>query len=300
MNSQKGSKDALDRLLRETLRDDLPVEVKRRLKARFDRFQKQIGDKQPEREPAGTPRHKPIRIPALRWLPQSGLAAAGIFMIVWGGLLQEGGSSHILAKNISLLRTSVLVKDQVSFCESMICRIELIREGEKNAELIIKWLPPDQTRIDLLNAQGRMIRTAWMIQGDCTVIDYATGEVGSDVDLERVADAYISALAGFIHPARLAERLYDEWLEMRREVRGGCEHRTYRLIPPGKAEEEMDMTVELTVDLCEWLPAAIFASIPPDPPEEDRAATMNLRFEWNTPLSPEEMRPVVRKQNEKA
>ncbi len=289
MNRNNGRKEGVDRLLRETLRDDLPVEVERRMKARSDRCRKEIEDEHPEKSASRTFRPNSIRLPVFRWLPQSGLAAAGIFLIILGGLLQEGGSSHVLAKNISLIRTWVLVKDQVALSESMTCRIERIQEGEKKAGYVIKWLPPDHTRIDLIDARGKTVRTIWMIQGDFTVIDHATGEVASAVDLERVADPYLSAAAGFIHPARLAERLYEEWLETTREIRGDCEQRTYRLHPPGNAEE----AVEMTVNMCDWLPVSVSLAVPSDPSGAHRAAELLLRFEWNTPVSPEEMLPAV-------
>jgi hypothetical protein len=201
----------------------------------------------------------------------------------------------MLTKNISLLRTAVLVKDQVTLSESMTCRIELIREGERNTKFIIKWLPPDRTRIDLHDTQGKAIRTIWTIQGHCTVFDHATGEVTSAFDPELVVGPYLSAVADYIHPARLAERLYGEWLEKRREARGECEQRTYRLSPPGKAEE----AVEMTVDLCEWLPVAVSRAVPYDPPETGRASTLALQFDWNSPVSPEEMIPDVHRQNQK-
>jgi hypothetical protein len=76
--------------------------------------------------------------------------------------------------------------------------------------------------------------------------------------------------------------LDGKWLLKEYKQEGGCEWGTFNVLNPGK-----NIHVEITTDLCTCLPVSMKMSIPASSEKEGKGhILMNVRFEWNPPVSP--------------
>jgi hypothetical protein len=289
----RGRDQEIDRLLRETLRDDPPAGLEQRLERHWEAFQDRASREAVRvRRSAKGGHEDPLRwflLASKRLLPKGALAAAAVGMVVWGILMQAGGSSHVLANNLSLIKTTVLVKDQVSLAPALSCRVE-VSDGSGGGRLayLVQWLPPDLQRVDMWDRDGDPVRTVWVRDQIIIVADRGTERVYSVGDLGQIDDPYLPAILELIQPQELANRLYGEWEESRRELRENCIWSTFQI---ASLDEHRD-TFDLTVDLCDYRPVEIRRVLDASAlSQEGGRVTLHFRLTWDTEIPKERMIP---------
>ena len=273
--------ERIDRLLAGVLQDDLPPEVEDRMKSQMLQFQDKFAKQQRQAWYLGM-------------LPKTALAAAAILMVVIGGLLQAAGPRSTLAENISRVRISLRVSSRVANSTSMLCSVELRQENGESREYVVRWLSTGLKRVDIRPVHQDVLQTIWISETEITVADYARDTVQKFEHLDQLPDPLIPPLLALLSPASLSEFLYGEWQLRRRQLAADCEMKTYAIFSP--QQEEL---MEMTVDLCAFLPVEIQKSIPfplEGPHEEN--AELKIKFQWNAPIPQEVMDPrsgVVKK-----
>lgn len=276
MSEKEQENRGVDELLAETFKDDLPPGVERKMKGQLYQFRRKL------ETPGGAW--------AQRVLPKAALAAAALLMVILGGYLQATGARSILTENISLLETSILVSDQVGRSSSMVCSVELKKECGETKEYHIQWISAGLTRVDIHKTGQETAMTIWLSKSKIVIADYERGAVQEVENIDQVPDNFIKPVLVLLSPERLSEDLYGEWRIKGRQQMGECEWKTYAIIPP-----EQETPLEMTVDLCTYLPLEVQKVIP-DPGKRIVGGKMGLkvRFRWNTPIQPQNMVPEAK------
>jgi hypothetical protein len=288
----RGPDQEIDRLLMETLQEEMPAGLEERLDSHWEAFQNQAAaEGKPNLDAARNKKENVLRwfLPvSRRLLPKAALAAAAVGMVIWGISLQAEGSSNVLAKNLNLIKTTVLVKDQVSLSQSLTCRVELSTEQNRNRVYLVRWLPPNLQRVDMWDREGNRIRTVWVSGQDITVADRRVENIYSVEEIGQIDDPYLPAILRLNQPQELADCLYGEWEEKERELREGCVWSTYRIA----SLEESRATFDMTVDLCDYRPVEIRRDLgSAKTPQAGGRTTLYFRFDWDTSIPMEHMVP---------
>jgi len=267
-NRKQTVKDqSLDRLLTETLRDDLPPEIESRMGKQLTQFQ----DKWEEQ--MGLPWYQGI-------LPRVALATAALLMVVVGGYLQVSGPHTVLTENIALVGTSLRVSNQVENSASMLCSVRLQRENGETNVYAIRWLSPGQIRVDIQTEQLDISQSIWIKETEISVADYTKDSVQTFDHLGQLNDPFIQPLLALLSPENLSGSLYGEWQLQNRQQKDGCEWTTYAITSPHPKD-----AMEMTVDLCTHLPTEA-QKLNPWPLEsvQGEKAELSIKFQWNAPI----------------
>lgn len=275
----------IDDLLKETLKDDLPPESENRMKKQLALFRKKV--EQPEvrheRETGGflDRLFQGGGIQRVQWVfIRSVLACVSITMVVLGGVLQISGSHNSLTENISTLGTSISVSDQLNHTRSMECSVLVPVENDDPLKYSIQWLSPNKTRVQIIKQDKTIIKTIWLSEEEITIADHIKNTLHKGKNIEHMNDSHILPVKGFLSPFDLVERMGGNWLLKQYTKEGECEWGTFTVSMP-----EEKALLEMTVDLCTYLPVSIKKFLP-DPSQEGREGKilMTIHFRWNTPI----------------
>ena len=286
MKKEKSPDFDIDELLKQSLKDDLPPDVEKGMKRHLIQLRKKM--EQLEREP--TPRiakylNRLFHVERQRWmhwmLNKGILAAASLAMIVLGSMLHISGSQNVLAKNISLLGTSVLVSGQVSRVESMECAVKALKDNDKPLVYSIQWVSPDLTKVQIKRSDETVIKTLWLSEEGILIKDHIKGTLGHKKNIAQISDPYFHEVLGLLSPPDLVESMYGQWQLKQYEKHGDCEWGIFTITLP-----EEGTLLEISVDLCTYFPINMEKFIF-DPSKENKKGKLllNVNFKWNTAIS---------------
>jgi len=298
MKKENSGDFEIDDLLKQTLKDDLPPELESRMKKQLMLFREKMEQPQQQRrkETNGALRRL-FHGEGLKWMKwmfkKQVLAPASIIMVVWGGVLQITGPRSVLAESISLLKTSVIVSDRVSHARSMECSMKVPTENAQHHEYSIQWLSPDFTRVQVKKPSQDIIKTMWISEKEITIAVHVTNTMRKVERVNQIDDPEFKHALGFLSPLDLVKRMDGKWQLKQYEQHGDCEWGTFTVAIP-----EEKMLLELTVDLCTFLPTN-FKIFLEDPKKEsgDGKFLMNINFKWNTSIPPQLMLPKITRES---
>jgi len=296
MKKENSGDFEIDDLLKQTLKDDLPPESESRMKKQLMLFREKMeqSEQQRRKETYGV-LWRLFHGEGLKWMKlvfkKQILASASIIMVVLGGVLQISGPRSVLAESISLLKTSVIVSDQVSHAGSMECSMQVPAENDQHLKYSIHWLSPNLTRVQVKKQNQNIIKTMWISEEEITIADHATNILGKVENVNQINDPEFKHALGLLSPLDLVERMEGKWRLKQYEQHGDCERGIFTVEIP-----EEKTFLELTVDLCTFLPTN-FKKFLADPKKESGKGKilMNVNFKWNTSIPPQLMLPKITK-----
>jgi len=296
MKKEDSDKFEIDDLLKQTLKDDLPPELESSMKKQLILFRKKM--EQPElqrREEANRALRRLFHGGGLKWmqwmLKKQVLAPASIIMVVLGAVLQITNPSSVLAESISLLKTSIIVSDRVSHAESMECSIEMPAENEQYYEYFIQWLSPSLTRVQVKKPNQDIIKTMWISDDKITIADHATNTLRKVEKVNQIDAPEFHHALRLLSPLDLVEQMEGKWRLKQYKQHGDSERGTFTVAIP-----EENTILELTVDLCTFLPTSLKKFLADSNEESDEGKIlMNVNFKWNKSIPPQLMLPKITK-----
>jgi len=233
----------------------------------------------------------------IRWihflLKKEVFVVVSLLMIVLGGFIQSSGSSNKLTENLSVLGTSVVVSSQMSRSQSMECSIQMTRENEKPLKYSIQWLSPNLSKIQVEESDNTPLKTIWLSGEDIVIADHVADTLRKERHLAQFSDPMLQPIVGYLAPTELAERMYGEW-QLIQYQKEGCGQGIFTV-----ALTNERATLEVTVDLCTYLPVSIKKILPAEERGE-KTLVFDVRYTWNIPLSPELLSPQPIKESQKA
>lgn len=290
--SNKGqSKDTdIDHLLRQTLKDDIPPDVRISMKAHLDKFRHKMEKGKIEKVRAGQKGFRgKVPFKDARWahvlFKKEALVVVSLLMIVLGGFIQSSGSSNELTENLSAIGTSVVVLSEMSRSQSMECSIQMAGEDQEPLHYLIQWLPPNLLKIAVKGSENTLLKTLWFSADEITIADHVNDRVQKKRHLAQFDDPMIRPIVGFLTPAELLEQMYGEWKLLKTEQKGECNQGIYKVLLPN----EMAL-LEVTVDQCTFVPVSIKKMLPAEE-QGEMELILNVQYAWNIPLSMEDFLP---------
>lgn len=283
-----------DNLLKKILRDDLPPELESSMKKQLILFREKMErSEQQRRKETYEVLWRLFHGEGLKWMQwmfkKQVLASVSIIMVLLGGALQITGPRSVLARSISLLKTSVFVSNQVLHAGSMECSVQVPAENDKPLEYSIQWLSPDRTRVQVAESSYNIIKTLWLLNEEITIADHNKKTLRKVKNIEQINDPQFQHVMGFLSPFDLAERMDGKWQLRQYKQQGECERETYTITIP-----EETAFLEVIIDLCTYLPINIKKFLPDSTKKNGEAKMlMNIHFKWNTPIPPQIMLPKI-------
>jgi hypothetical protein len=294
MKKENSGKFEIDNLLKQTLKDDLPPELESRMIKQLKLFpEKMEQSEQQRREETTGALRRIFQGEGLKWMKwmfkKQVLAPASLIMVVLGAVLQITEPRSVLAESISSLKTSVIVSDRVSHASSMECLMKVPAENAQHLEYSIQWLSPDLTRVEVKKPTQDIIKTMWISEEEITIAVHVTNTMRKVERVNEINDPEFKHALGLLSPLDLVERMDGKWRLKQYEQHGDCEWSTFTVAIP-----EEKMLLELTVDLCTFLPTN-FKIFLEDPKKEsgDGKFLMNVNFKWNTSIPTQLMIPKI-------
>jgi hypothetical protein len=296
MKKENSSKFEIDDLLRQTLKDDLPPEIESEMKKQLVLFREKMeqSEQQCRKETKGAlwRLFHGEGLKGMKWMfKKQVLASASIIMVVLGALLQITGPRSILAESISLLKTSVLVSDEVSRAVSMEYSMQMPAENGQHFEYSIQWLSSNLTKVQIKKPNQNIVKTMWISEEEITIADHTTKTVRKVKKIKQINDPQFQPLLGLLSPLDVVEQMEGKWRLKQYKQHGDCEMGTFTIATP-----EEKTYLEFTVDLCTFLPTN-FKKFPLYPTKENGKGKilMNVNFKWNTPIQSQLLLPKITK-----
>lgn len=223
------SKPTLDELLRETLADDLPADVERRLQGTVTAFLA-------IREAA---RHRGASVPWQLWpLPSGALATVSLLLACAGFIVHLSLGPSAFAGSLARVSAAVSVAAELDRVAAGGWRAVVEAPAAGASEISIEWPAPGEAVARTRDRAGRAV-TLRVLRGTMTL---AVGGL-QDRRLASVAELAATPFAPvseLLSPGRLAERAYRAWTPLRIEpvsdgrallfvFRDGAADRTYEV-----------------------------------------------------------------------
>ena len=296
--NRKAKDTRIDHLLQQTFTDDLPPDAKNAMKRQLDRFRTKMDQAQTDRTRAESRPSRGISyLKGIRWihflLKKEVFVVVSLLMIVLGGFIQSSGSSNKLAENLSVLGTSVVVSNQMSRSQSMECSIQMTRENEKPLKYSIQWLSPNLSKIQVEESDNTPLKTIWLSEEDIVIVDHVADTLRKERHLAQFSDPMLQPIVGYLAPKELVERMYGEW-QLIQYQKEECGLGLFMVALPDERA-----ILEVTVDLCTYLPVTIKKILPAEERGEE-TLVFDVRYTWNIPLSPELLSPQPIKESQNA
>ncbi|MCP5108082.1 MAG: hypothetical protein GY950_32140 [bacterium] len=261
---QNSQDQGIDQLLKQTLRDDLPPEVENGMKRQLNLFR----EKMDERDEVRT--SLPDRLfslfsgfswddfkPARVIFSRGALAFASLLMLVVGSLMQMSGSPSVLADSISTRNAALHTFNRVIISgNSMECTVEAPGEGEKAITYSIQWLEGGGCRARAVIPGEPVEKTLWINKGE---------------DVHRIDDPVFLPVRNLLSLSRFTGILGGKWELKQYRREGECEYGTFYITNPDDGTR-----VEMTADLCTWLPVSMEMSLP---------QRLEVHFSWSVSTS---------------
>ncbi len=293
MKKEKKHKPEIDDLLRQVLKDDLPPEPESRMKREFIQFRESVekSDLRQRMDIRAIWRRffRPAAWQRVRWMfRKEVLALSSLIMLALGGFMHLSGHRSALAESVLLLRTSVLVSDQMRQATSMECRVEVPAEEGRSLAYFIQWLSPNMTRVDV-RKNGEIHKILWISEKGITLADHVKNTLNAFENIEQIKDPLFQTVMGFLSPIELADRMYMTWQLRQVEEQDERQQGTLTF----SVHKEMTL-LEMDVDLDTYLPQ-IIKKFHPDSKEcgKERKLAMHVQFIWNRPVSSKIMNPKI-------
>lgn len=296
---KKEQKDAhIDHMLRQAFKDDIPPDVKNAMQRQLDRFRIRMEQATAERTRAERKAFRAIfhsrEVQWIRFLfKKEILIVASLLMIVLGGFIQSSGSSNKLTENLSVLGTAVVVSNQLNRSQSMECSIQMAGKNQKPLLYSIQWLSPNMSKIQVRESENTLVKTIWLTEEYMVVADHLKDSLNKERYSEPLGDPILQPILGYLTPTELVERIYGEWQLIQYQQREGCGQGIYTVALINESG-----TLEVTIDLCTYLPVTIQKTLPEEERGEE-ALIMDVRYRWNVPLSQELLSPPATKESQK-
>ena len=296
MKKEKPRTVDVDELLKDALKDDLPAEAERRMQRRLAQFKGRI--EQPEQGPETS---TPVfgqklfglkdRIWVRRIFNRPVLAYSSVFMLAIGGFLQATGHRNALADTITSLEISVSVADSVRHRGFMECHIEMPVKDRAPMDYVVRWLPPNTTRVDA--QRGEDVReTLWITSDGVVVVDHLKNTSQKFESLEKIHDSLFQPVMGFLSPTTLAENIDQRWQLGGFEPKAGSHQGTLTFI-----NHEKVSVLKMTLDPGTFLPVHISQTRSSGEKDGRDEEVMRIDFAWDQPVSPQRMIPETQGKN---
>ena len=259
MSNAEKREYGVDQVLRQVMADDLPEELKVEMRTQIRDFK-----------------------PAPKNYNRLLLAAASLVLVFLGGYLQITGSRSPLADSLATLQTAMSFSIEMERTASMGCDVQLQRLGGEELLYDIFWAPPHKTRIDVKAKDGKMKQTLWIVDDVAWVLDHGQSSVARRTTVQELENSLFQPVLGLSTPQRIAARMDGRWQLQTLRRQGKCDVGNYRIIHP---QDQQD--IQLTVDVCTFLPEKILLSVPVTGPfgRMDHIH-MSVRFTWNGTCPP--------------
>jgi hypothetical protein len=299
-NENGKAKDThIDNLLQQTFKDDLPMETEDAMKTQLDRFQTKMEQVDRDKTRIESRAFRGVfPFKRIQWthflLKKEVFVVVSLLMIVLGGYIQSSGSSNKLLENLSIIGTSVVVSSQMSRAQSMECLIQLSREKEKPLKYSILWLSPNLLKIQVKDSDNTSLKTIWLSEGDIVIADFVNDMLYKKKHTAQFSDPVLQPILGYLVPTELAERMYGEWQLKQYQQQLECGRGIFTVGLPNERAN-----LEVTVDLCTYLPVSIKKILPAEEHSEE-TLIFDVQYRWDVPLSPELMSPQWTKGDSKA
>jgi hypothetical protein len=260
MNKTNPPDRDLEKLLGQTLRDDLPPDLEARMSRQFLNLQRHL------EQPENLIKHDP-------WLWIHGAFRKGILsfisatLLILGGVLHVGGYHSVLAHSLERLKMVVAVSAGLHRATSMDCTVLQHGTGGETFRYRIRWSVTGGTRVDMDSGSGTW--TLWVS--------------GTDLPSERRWQPVLE----FLTPAILAQHVEQRYGLMKAERPD-----------PARADEwllvglENRQAVEIAVDERTFLPKTLTkCGLDSGLAASERGCLMEVQFQWNQPIPRELLIP---------
>lgn len=288
----------IDHLLQQTFKDDIPPDVERALKRQLELFRTRMERTATERTWADRKALRAVfRFRDIQWIhflfKKEILIFVSLVMIVLGGFIQSSGTSNKLSENLSVLGTSLVASSQMSRSHSMECSIQMLRENQKPLLYSIQWLSPDRSKIQVKENENTLLKTIWFMEGYMVVADHEKDTLNKQRLSEPLSDPILQPILGYLTPTVLVERIFGEWQLLQYQQQEECRQGIYTVSLADERE-----TLEVTIDLCSYLPVTIQKTLPAEENGE-KTLILDIHYRWDVPLSLETMSPPPMKESQK-
>ncbi len=283
MSEDLRNEHEVDSLLKEVLKDDLPSGTELRMREQLSEFRRALetSDGLHVARSAGW-----WRCPAVlaHWLTQHRLLRKQVLvyvsavMLATGVMIHAGGYQSALADSISLLRISMSISEQIRLATSMDCAIKVQAPGTEATSYRIRWVRDGRTRVDF-EAPTVAQRIVWIIQGNITEFDFATGSPVQAANPEPLLHASIETL---LSPAGLARKIDESW-QLQPAMK---QHTPDRLVFVDRQDRAV---IEIRFDRRSNLPVRLNRKSPQVNGTGGPAIT--AEFSWNQPMAADLMIP---------
>ena len=237
MNDMNISDPVLDKLIKQTLRDDLPPEAEAWMSRRFLRFKRTLdqvegGDQSDAWFWA-------------RWaLQKETLAFAALIMMILGGLMHLNGSQNALAHSLEGLKTVVGISESLARATSMDCTVAIQDAAVKSASYRVRWLAAGLTRVDMDSNGGA--QTLWMSNRVPSMADYAGIAAHSPAGAPMPANPVWQPALEFLTPSALAQHMKERYGLSNAARQSGCGPNEFLLL--GQFEFHHPFLVQVLYD----------------------------------------------------
>jgi hypothetical protein len=197
------SDDEVDRLLRETLADDLPEKLESELRGEARRAWRRAASV--SRRSRWWDR---LRIPAggRPLLPQPALVAAALAMLAAGAVMQAAPAPPEVVESFRGRQASAWTARALGRAAAMECAVEVTDERGRRLSYRVSWKTPSEARVRLDGPAGASERTLRLPGGGSSVLTRA--EAARDT---APLDPLLRPVRAYLSPASLAGRLDAPW-----------------------------------------------------------------------------------------
>jgi hypothetical protein len=275
MNKTDMPEPELEKLLRKTLMDDLPLDAEDRMKRQFHNFKQTLATKKQSSEAFGYLRK-------LQWFRKEIIAIASISMICLGLAMQVGDPQSALAHSIEQLKIFIPICASLNRTSTMDCTMLKIDPDKGQITYRIRWTSSGGVRVDIRAAN--YAQTLWLSKGIIFIAHAGSSAVNSMPLNETTLGLVLQPALGVLSPMILGKQL----------------HRGYGLMHSSGTSEFMIAGLEgqqeivMAVDATSFLPKTLkHYSTNLDRIDSTRDCLVEARFLWNKPISAELFIPRI-------
>jgi len=297
-SDHKKREDAnIDHLLKQTLKDDLPVDAEAVMKNQLEGFRLKL-EEASGRTWAGQKTFQAIlNLMDVRWarilVKKEVVLVISLMMIVLGSFIHSSGSPNQLTENLSVLGTSVVVSNEMIRSQSMECSIQMYGDNQEPLHYAIQWLSPNLSKVHVEDSRNAPLKTIWISEEDIVIDDHITDRRFEKKISTQLDDPILKPIVGYLEPEELVERMYGEWKLLKYQKQKECAQGIFAI-----ALSDERATLEVTLDLCTHLPVSIKKILHGEEFGEERVI-FNVRYTWNIPISPQSLAPTQILENPK-
>ncbi len=275
MTQWKDKDHRVDEMVRRALKDDISPELDQRMKQQMAAFSKRFMALE---EATGYTFLPWFRID---WhnsiLGKLAFCFAAFALLFLSAFLQMSGPKSSFATVIGAIRSAAITINAIEDTVSMICSIQVREDNEKGVTHTIYRTSPDVARIDFGNAEESIHETWWMRNGQTTILNHKTPYT-TITSFHRL----VSSLATVDD---LTSHLEEPWQELEQEKMLGENLSSYCI-----QNHHERSRLEIVIDDQSHLPREMVYTVQKEKKFES-PITLELHFQWNTPIDSAFMDP---------